>query len=89
MFRQCPQPGKCRAEGCNSSLNSLLHGADRVFPTKQSTNANNVQSSGNKGQSKATTSQQPSNKTTTMSSVTDVKGLLFRLRNCSWSIRPV
>ena len=29
-FRQCPQPRKCRAEGCNSSHNTLLHGADRV-----------------------------------------------------------
>ena len=75
-FRQCPQPRKCRAEGCNSSHNTLLHGADRVFPTKQSTNPNTIQSPGNTGQSKATTSQQPSNKTTTMSSVTDVKGLL-------------
>ena len=75
-FRQCPQPRKCQAEGCNFLHNSLLHGADRVFPTKQSTNPSTIQSSGNTGQSKATTSQQPSNKTTTMSSVTDVKGLL-------------
>ena len=75
-FRQSPQPRKCRAEGCNSSHNTLLHGADRVFPTKQSTNPNTIQPSVNIGQSKATTSQQPSNKTTTMSSVTDVKGLL-------------
>ena len=56
--------------------NILLHGADRVFPAKQSTNPNTIQSSGNKGQSKATTSQQPSNRTTTLSSVTDVKALL-------------
>ena len=75
-FRQCPQPRKCRAEGCNSSHNTLLHGADRVFPAKQSTNPNAIQSSGNTGQRKATISQQPSNKTTAMSSVTDVKGLL-------------
>ena len=75
-FRQCPQPRKCRAEGCNISHNTLLHGADRVFPAKQSTNPNTIQSSGNTGQSKATTSKQPSNKTTTMSSVTDIKGLL-------------
>ena len=64
------------AEGCNSSHNTLFHGADRVFPTKQSTNSNTIQSSGNTGQSKATTSQQPFIKTTTMSSVNDVKGLL-------------
>ena len=75
-FRQCPQPRKCRAEVCNSSHNTLLHGADRVFSTKKSTSPNTIQSSVNIGQSKATTSQQPSNKTTTMSSVTDVKGLL-------------
>ena len=75
-IRQCPQPRKCRAEGCNSSHNTLLHGADRVFPAKQSTNSDTIQPSGNTGQSTATTSQQPSNKTTTMSSVTDVKRLL-------------
>ena len=56
--------------------NTLLHGADKVFPAKQSTNPNTIQSSGNTGERKATTSQKPSNKTTTMSSVTDVKGLL-------------
>ena len=75
-FRQCPQLRKGRAEGCNSSHNTLLHGTDRVFPTKQSTYPNTIQPSGNIGQSKATTSQQPSNKTTTMLYVTDVKGLL-------------
>ena len=53
-----------------------MQGADRVFPSTQSTNSNTIQPSGNTGQSKATTSQQPSNKTTTMSSVTDVKGLV-------------
>ena len=61
---------------CNSSHNTLLHGADRVLPTKQSTNSNTIQPSANIGQSKATSSQLQSNKTTTMSSVTDVKGLL-------------
>ena len=86
-FRKCPQPRKCRAEGCNSSHNTLLHGADRVFPTKQSTNSDTTQPSGNTGQSKATVSQQPSNKTTTMSYVTDFKGLVqvteFQLVNSS------
>ena len=72
-FRQCTQPRKCRAEGCISSHNTLLHRADRVFSARQSTNPITIQSS---GQMKATTSQQPSNKTTTMSSVTEVKGLL-------------
>ena len=75
-FRQCPQPRKCRAEGCNSSHNTLLHGADRVFSTKQSTISNRTQPSGNLGHSKAASSQLQPNKTPTMSSVTDVKGLL-------------
>ena len=75
-FRQCPQPRKCRAEGCNSSQYTLLRGADRVLPTKQSTNSNTIQPSGNIGQSKTTNSQNPLNRTTTMSSVTDNKGLL-------------
>ena len=86
-FRQCPQPRKCRAEGCNSSHNTLLHVADRVFPAKQSTNSNTIQPSGNIGQSKATSSQLQPNRTTTLSSVTDVKGLLqvteFQLVNSS------
>ena len=75
-FRLCPQSRKCQAEGCNSSHNTLLHGADRIFPAKQSTNPNTIHSSGNTGQSKPTTSQQQSSKTTTMTSVNDFKGLL-------------
>ena len=75
-FRQCPQPRKCQTEGYNSSHNTLLHGADRVFPAKQSTNPNTIQSSGNTVQSTATSSQLQPNKTTTMSSVSDVKGIL-------------
>ena len=51
-FRQCPQPRNCRAEGCISSHNTLLHGADRVFPTKQSTNSNSTQPSGKLDHSK-------------------------------------
>ena len=74
--RQCPQPRRCQTAVCNNSHNTLLHGAYSVFTTKQSTNPNTIQSSGNTGQSKATNCQQPSNKTTTLSSVTDVKGLL-------------
>ena len=75
-FRQCPQTRKCRTEGGNSSHSTPFQGADRVFPTKQSTNPNTIQSSSNTGESKATASQKPFNKTTTMLSVTDVNGLL-------------
>ena len=84
-IRQCSQPRNCRAEVCNSSHNTLFHGADRVFPTKLSTNPNTIQPSGNKDQSKAATSKQPSNKTTTTSSVNDIKGS-FSWLNGSCSI---
>ena len=30
-IRQCPQPGKCTGEGCESSHNTFLHGAERIF----------------------------------------------------------
>ena len=41
-FRQCPSSRKCRNEGCNSSHNTLIHVAERVFPAKPSnSNINN------------------------------------------------
>ena len=40
MFRQCPNPRKCRKNGCNSSHNTLLHGAERVYPSKSHSNNN-------------------------------------------------
>ena len=75
MFRQCPSPRKCRKDGSNSSHNTLLHGAERVFPAKPSTNNINTSKS-NTGISRLSTGQQQSSKTTTLSSGTDVKGLL-------------
>ena len=44
MFRQCPNPRKCRKDGCNSSHNTLLHGAERVYPSKSPSNNNNSNS---------------------------------------------
>ena len=76
MFRQCKNPRKCRKDGCNTSHNTLLHGAEMVFPAKPSTN-NNINTSKSKtGTSRPSTGQQQPSKTTTLSSVTDVKGLL-------------
>ena len=75
-FRQCPSPRKCRKDGCNSSHNTLLHGAEKVFPAKPSTNNNINTSKLNIGTSRPSTDQQQQSKTTTLSSVTDVKGLL-------------
>ena len=89
IFRQCPSPRKCRKDGCNSSHNRLLHRAERVFPAKLSTNNNINTSKSNAGTSRASTGQQQPSKTTTLSSVTDVKGLLqvteLKLTNFSGS----
>ena len=72
MFRQCPNLRKCRKNGCNSSHNTLLHGAERVYPSKSPSN-NNSNSNAGANQSKLS-SFQSSSKTTTLSSVSDVKG---------------
>ena len=76
MFRQCPSPHKCRKDGCNSSHSTLLHGAEKVFPAKPSTNNNINISKSNTGTSRPSTGLQQPSKTTTLSYVTDVKGLL-------------
>ena len=75
MFRQCPSPRKCRKDGCNSSHNTLVHGAERVFPAKSSTTTSILRSRTQVLVGQSTGQQQPS-QTTTLSSVTDVKGLL-------------
>ena len=74
MFRQCPNPRKCRKDSCNSSHNTLLHGAERVYPSKSPSN-NNSNSNAGANQSKLS-SVQSSSKTTTLSSVSNVKDLL-------------
>ena len=30
-FRNCPQPRKCTKDGCGSTHNTLLHGAEKIF----------------------------------------------------------
>ena len=75
-FRQCPNPRKCRKDGCNSSHNTLHHGAERVYPSKSpSNNNNNSNSNAGANQSKPPCVQS-SSKTTILSSVSNVKGLL-------------
>ena len=87
MIRQCPSRRKCRKDGCNSYHNTVLHGVERVFPAKPSTNNNINTSKSNAGTSRPTTGQQRPSKTTTLSFVMDVKGLLqvteFKLTNSS------
>ena len=76
VFRQCKSPRKCRKDGCNSSHNILLHGAERVFPAKPSTKNTINTSKSNAGTSRLSTGKQQPSKTTTSSSVIDIKGLL-------------
>ena len=33
-FRNCPQPRKWTKDGCGSTHNTLLHGAEKIFPRK-------------------------------------------------------
>ena len=65
-----------KKDGCNSSHNFLLHGAERVFPAKPSTNKNINTSKSNAGTSRPSTGQKQPSKTANFSSVTDVKCLL-------------
>ena len=37
-FRQCAKPRKCNKDGCDSSRNTVLHGADRIFQPKRHRN---------------------------------------------------
>ena len=74
MFRQWPNPNNCRKDGCNSSHNTLLHGDERVYPSKSPSN-NNSNSNARANQSKLS-SVQSSSKTTTLSFVSNMKGLL-------------
>ena len=73
-FRQCPQPRKCTKDGCGSSHNTFLHGADRIF-AKKATNVNKdkTETSGRIGTSM---SNERSVESSGMPSVADVKGLL-------------
>ena len=84
VFRQCKSPRKCKKDGCNSSHNTLLHGAERYFPAKPSTNNNINTSKSNAGTGRSSTGQQQPSRTTTLSSVTDVKGL-FQVRELNFS----
>ena len=47
-FRQCAQPRKCNKDGCNSSHNTLLHGAERVFQPKTTPKSSSNQATGSR-----------------------------------------
>ena len=73
-FRQCPQPRKSTKDGCGSSHNTYLHGADRIF-AKKNTNLNKekTETSCCIGTSRK---NERSDESSGMPSVADVKGLL-------------
>ena len=83
LFRSCPRPRNCEKDGCTSSDNPLLHGAERVFPAKTSktspvtTKASCSVSSASEQNTKPT---QNNVESTNVASVTDVKRLLQVIR---------
>ena len=72
-FRQCPQPRKCNKDGCNSSHNTLLHGAERVFQPKTTPKLSSNQATGSRN---LKTTVNKAGESSGVCSVTDVKGLL-------------
>ena len=78
-YRQCPKPRKCRKHSCNSSHNTLLHRAERIYPSESPSTNNNNNSNAGASQNKPS-NVQSSNKTTNLTSVSNVKGLLPELQ---------
>ena len=74
-FRQCPQPRKCNKDVCNSSHNSLIHGAERFFQPRTTPKPSTNQATGSR--SPKTTVKKPG-ESSGVCSVIDVKGLLQR-----------
>ena len=74
IFRQCPNHRKCRKDGYNRSHIIFLHGLERVYPSKSAFNINSDSNAG--ANQNIISGVQSSYKTTTLSSVSNVKGLL-------------
>ena len=74
MFKKCPNPRNCREDGCNSSHITLLHGAEKVYPSK-SPSTNNSNSNAGAIQLKPS-NVQSSSKTSALSSQSNVKDFL-------------
>ena len=74
-FRECPQPRKYTKEGCSSSNNILLHGSERIFPQKAS-GAENKDNKVTTSRSTKVSQKSTGSKSSGMTSVSDVKGLL-------------
>ena len=72
-FRQCPQPRKCNKDGCSSSHNTLLHGAERVFQPRTTPKPSTNQATGSRSQG---TTVNKAGESSGVCSVSDVEGLL-------------
>ena len=48
-FRKCQKQRKCRKKGCKGSHNTLLHGAEWIFPPRSSISEKNQSNRGNPG----------------------------------------
>ena len=73
-FRNCPQPRKCTRDGCGSTHNTFLHGAERIFPRKPEPGKD---SNGETTSCSTATGNPKKNEVTScLPSVSDVKGLL-------------
>ena len=80
-FRTCPNQRKCNHEGCRSTHNILLHGAERIFTASgQNKSADASQPKVNSTKTSTTAvdnaSTHGTSSTSGLTSITDVKGLL-------------
>ena len=81
-FRQCTRNMKCPSEGCNSSHNRLLHGADRIYPRRTQGGEKSTSSANKQGPSHANqnltsvNSDLAEHEAKTTSMLATVKGLL-------------
>ena len=62
-FRQCTRNMKCPNDGCNSSHNRLLHGAERIYPRRTSGQRNSASGANKQGAS------EPNRTTASMNSI--------------------
>ena len=76
LFRKCPQPRKCTKDGCTSTHNTLLHGADRIFPPKNVTNNSRTKAETSANSVTVAETETQTEASSGMASVSNVKGLL-------------
>ena len=76
-FRKCPNLRQCTKEGCFSCHNTLLHGAERIFPSRQKPFEQTQSLTNSSVPTREPSTQKPrDNNSVTLASKSDVKGLL-------------